>query len=193
MIGSQGYLTVWEVPRVPCVLANRKMFSKWINFQITHCKKFHCPLSKISFHYQTMIDQRLDFICTLQLSDRQNDWFARPSDSLTDSLSTMCASTRSLKFFTKQINFEIMDCKTVHCPLSKISLLSLTASWSEVSSLSPTIHLDFSWTLEMSDQLRDRFARPSECQSSSLSTTWHHPEAPSNLILSKWMNVQTNH
>ena len=31
-------------------------FSKLINVQIRHFKKFHCPLSKISLHYQTIID-----------------------------------------------------------------------------------------------------------------------------------------
>ena len=38
---------------------SQKFFSKWINFSIRHCKKFYCPLRKISVHYQTLIDQRL--------------------------------------------------------------------------------------------------------------------------------------
>ena len=40
--------------------------------------------------------------------------------------------------------------KNVHCLLSKISLHSVTASWSEASSLSPTVQLDFRWTLKCS-------------------------------------------
>ena len=62
MIGSQGQLTVWAVPRVKCVLAKNSFtehFWKWINFQITHCKEFHYPLSKISLHCQTVIYQSL--------------------------------------------------------------------------------------------------------------------------------------
>ena len=48
---------------------SRKNFGKWINFQIRDCKTFHCPLFKISLHYQTVIDQRLTvfhrlFSCT---------------------------------------------------------------------------------------------------------------------------------
>ena len=39
--------------------------------------------------------------------------------------------------------------KNVHCLLSKISLHSVTASWSEASSLSPTVQLDFRWTLNV--------------------------------------------
>ena len=66
--------------------------------------------------------------------------------------------------------------KNVYCPLTNITLHSLAASWSETSSLSPNVQLDFSWTLEMSDRENDRFARTSGSLSSSLSATWHHPE-----------------
>ena len=45
----------------------------------------------------------------------------------------------------------------------------------------------------MSDRQNDRFARPSESLSSSPGATWHHTEALSKLILSKWMNFQTSH
>ena len=65
MCGSQGHLTVWRVPSVPSVLDENsftEIFSKWINIQIRHCKKFHCPLSKISLHYQAVIEQRLTVI-----------------------------------------------------------------------------------------------------------------------------------
>ena len=62
MIGSQGYLIVLTVPWLPCVLAenlSQKILSKRINVQIRHCKNFDCVLSKISLHYQIVIDQRL--------------------------------------------------------------------------------------------------------------------------------------
>ena len=38
---------------------SQKIFCNWINFWIKHSKIFHCSLSKISLHYQTVIDQRL--------------------------------------------------------------------------------------------------------------------------------------
>ena len=89
------------------------------------------------------------------------------------------------EFLSKWINFEITHSKHVHCPLTKISLHSLAASWLESGSLSPTVqlhfskltlHMDFTWTLEMSDRQNDRFARTSDSLSSSLDATWHHPE-----------------
>ena len=79
-----------------------------------------------------------------------------------------------MKFVSNWINFKIRHWKNFHCRLSKISLHYLTASPSEDNSLSPTVQLDFSWTLEISDRQHDRFARPSECLSSFLSATWKH-------------------
>ena len=67
-IGSQDHLTVWGVPSVPCVLSKNSFtenFSKWINFRIRHCKKFYCPLIKVSLHYQTVIDQSLTILYQL--------------------------------------------------------------------------------------------------------------------------------
>ena len=78
-----------------------KIFSKWIIFQIRHCEKVHCPLSKASLHsliaFWPKASRRsstvqLDFSWTLEMSDRQNDWFARPSDSLKSSLATLYTS-----------------------------------------------------------------------------------------------------
>ena len=96
--------------------------------------------------------------------------------------------TPSPKFF-----FQIRHCKKVHCALSKFSLHSLTASWSKASRRSPTVQLDFRWTLEMFNQQNRRFARPSERLSISPSASLNHPEALSKLSLSKWTNFQTNH
>ena len=47
----------------------------------------------------------------------------------------------------------------------------VTARTSEANSLSRTVQLNCSWTLEMSDQHNNRFATPSECLSSYLSAT----------------------
>ena len=63
----------------------------------------------------------------------------------------------------------------------KISLLFQTVFESETRSLLPTVQLDFSWTLEMSDQQNDRLVRLSEGLSISPSATLHHPEALSKL------------
>ena len=41
---------------------SQKIFCNWRNVQIRHCKKVPCPLSKISLHYQSAIDQRLTVI-----------------------------------------------------------------------------------------------------------------------------------
>ena len=69
----------------------------------------------------------------------------------------------------------------IFCPLSKISVNDQT----QANSLSPSVQLNFSWSLEMSDRQNDRLARPSECLSSSPGATRHHPEPPLKVILSK--------
>ena len=69
---------------------SEKIFLKWINVQIRHCKKFHCPLSKISVYYQTVIDQRLTVFHKLfnVISDETSKCpITRPSDSLSSFLS----------------------------------------------------------------------------------------------------------
>ena len=83
------------------------------------------------------------------MSDQQNDRFARPSESLSSSPVATWHHPEALS-------------ELIHYFLSKFSLQSLTASWPKASRLSPTIQLDFSWTLQMSDRQKDGFARPSE-------------------------------
>ena len=104
MVGSQGHLTVWAVPRLQCVLTKKSFtedFSKLINFQITYCKKFHCLLSKYSQHCLTaywskasslLPTDQLDFSWTLEMSNWQNYRFVRSSDSVSSFLSTLCRS-----------------------------------------------------------------------------------------------------
>ena len=66
------------------------------NFEIRHWKILHSRLSKVTLHYETAPSSeatsvsptaQLDFSWTLQISDRQNDWFARPSQCLSSSVS----------------------------------------------------------------------------------------------------------
>ena len=179
------------------------MFSKSINFKIKYCKKCHCRLCKISRHYENVIDQRLIVFhylfswTTVRPSKCPINKMISSQGHLTVSafpwVPCVQAKNCMTKIFSKWIIFEIMHCKTFHCPLSKFSLHSLTASLPEASRLSPTVQLDISWTLEMSNRQNNWFTRPSESLSSSPGATWHHAEALSKLILSKWMEFQTNH
>ena len=62
-------------------------------------RNFTPAFNKISLAFQTglelearrlLLTVQLDFSWTLKMSDRQNDRFARPSDSLKSSVSTIC-------------------------------------------------------------------------------------------------------
>ena len=70
-----------------------------IQFPNQPLKKINCAFDKISLLLQTVLESearrflptvQLDFSLTLEMPDRQNDRFARPSDSLKSSLSTIC-------------------------------------------------------------------------------------------------------
>ena len=126
------------------------------------------------------------------MSDWQNDLLGCPSDNLSNSLTTMYTSSEFLhrKFFTNKFLNKLF--KKFHCDLSKINLHNQTVIDQQVKSPSPTVQLDFSWTLKMSDRWKDLLTRSSECLSSSLSGKWNHLEAPSKLIYSKLMNFQIN-
>ena len=75
---------------------------------------------------------------------------------------------RSCRAFFKGNSFEMNQflyqlLKKYGSAFDKISLLYQNVLKSDAKSLLPTAQLDFRWTLEMSDQQNDRFARPSEC------------------------------
>ena len=72
------------------------------------------------------------------------------------------------KAYFRKLYFQASNTKIFRCSSNKIWLNSQTVSWSQVSSCSPTIQLDFNWTLEMSNQRNDRFARSSGNLNSSL-------------------------
>ena len=69
------------------------------------------------------------------------------------------------------IQFPNQPLKKINCAFDKISLLLQTVLESEVRSFLPTVQLDFNWTLEMSDQQNDWFARTFHNLSSSLGAT----------------------
>ena len=94
---------------------------------------------------------QLDFRWTHEMSDRQNDRFTRPSESLSNSLNTMCSSWELSHriFFCQSINFKIKYCKKFHCHLTKISLHYQTVLDQRLTAF----HQVFSWTS----------ARPSKC------------------------------
>ena len=97
MIGSQGHLTIWRVPWVLCVQDKNSITENF--FQMNNFS--NCRLSKIRLHSPTAPwseasnlsrNVQLDFSWTHEMSDRRNDWFARGSDSLSNSRNTMCTS-----------------------------------------------------------------------------------------------------
>ena len=147
---------------------NRTNFIKWFNCQIQHCKEVNYTLSKISLLNQTVIKQRLTvfhqlFSWTLGMSDRQNDRFARPSDSLKSSEYHVY---QLQKIFPKLINAQIRQCKKFHRPFSKISLYYQTL----IDQRLKVFHQLFSSTLKLFHRRNDRFAKSFDSLKSSVST-----------------------
>ena len=60
----------------------------------------------------------------------------------------------------EMIQFPNQPLKMINRAFDKLSLLFQTVLEQEPSSVSPTVTLDFSWTLGMSDLQNDRFTRP---------------------------------
>ena len=108
------------------------MFRKWINFQISHCEKFHCRLSKITLHYQSVIDQRLKVFQNCSVGLQLDPWNIRSTkQSVRKAIwqseefpeyAVFKLRTLSFKIFSKWTNFQIRHCKKFHCLLRKISL-----------------------------------------------------------------------
>ena len=188
---------IWGSQHIPeCNITSTRGSFKANSFKMDELpnqplKKFNNNFDKISLLFQTVFESgvrsllptvHLDFSWTLEMSDRQNDQLARPFQSLSSSPVTTWHHLKTLS-------------RLIHCTLSKFILHSLTASasWPKASRLSPTVQLYFSWTLEMSNQQNDSFARSSEGLSISSSATLNHPEALSKLILLKWISFRSNH
>ena len=70
----------------------------------------------------------------------------------------------------EMIQFPNQPLKMINRAFDKLSLLFWTVLEQEPSSVSPTVTLDFSWTLGMSDLQNDRFTRPF--------TLWRVPWVP---------------
>ena len=83
----------------------------------------------------------------------------------------MTSSRGSFKANSFEINeFRNQPSKKINPAFHKINLLFQTVLKSEGGSLLPTVQLDFSWALEMSNRQNDRLARPSDSLSNSMST-----------------------
>ena len=122
MIGLQDLLKVWAVPWVVHVCHQQSapsktiiskaikqliLLTKWF-FQVNifgNPSKCHCSLNKRSLHLQTACwsqasnfspTLQLHFSWTLELSNRRNNLFTRPSDNVSNFLSTMCNQQRNL-------------------------------------------------------------------------------------------------
>ena len=132
---------------------------KWLKFQIRHCKNVHCSLSQISLHYQTVIGQ------TLTVFHQLFSWTSvGHSKCPIDKRSVQKAILQSQEYSEynmawsrssfKTNSFEMNEIWTKplkeNCTFGKICLLFQTVLESEATSLSPTVHLDFSWTLKIS-------------------------------------------
>ena len=144
--------------------------------------KISNDFDQISLVFQTVFESedrsfsqtvRLDFSWTLEMSDQQIDWFARPSWSLNSSpVATRhhpAARSRANSF--KVDEFSNQPLKKFNINFDKTNLPFQTVFESEARSLLPTVQLYFSWTLEMSYRQNDWFARSSEGQSISPSAT----------------------
>ena len=104
MIGSQGDVTVWGVAGVqhdiiPRLLRSSFFQNEWI-FKLT-IKKINPAFDKFKFTllFQTVLESearsslptcQLSFSWTLEMFNRQNNSFTRPSDSLRNSFNTIC-------------------------------------------------------------------------------------------------------
>ena len=85
----------------------------------------------------------MDFSCSLQMSDRQNDRFARPCDSLRSSLTSMCTSWELFhRIFLEMNKFWNYAFKKFQCHLSQISLRYQTV----IDQRLTVFHQLFSWT-----------------------------------------------
>ena len=102
MIGLQDHLNVCAVSQCN-MLSSRNSF-KVNSFEMIHLtnqplEKINCAFDKISLLLQTVFESearnflptfKLDLSWALKMSDQQNDWFARPCDTLKCSMGTIC-------------------------------------------------------------------------------------------------------
>ena len=102
MIRLQAHLRVRANFWMPCVLfenSSQNLFWMSLKFKMRHCKYFQCALSKISLHYQNVIDQRLTVFHQLfswtsvgpsKCPIDKMIGLGKPSESLTNFLNAKC-------------------------------------------------------------------------------------------------------
>ena len=142
-----------------------------------HYKKLYCPLCKYSLYYQTVIDKRQE-VCHQLFS-----WTSvGPSKFLIDKMIgsqghgtiqevLWVPCVQSKKSITKIFFFKFFSKLGIikKFVFFYVNLTSnLTISWSKASSLSPTVQLYVSWTLEIFHRQNHRFGRPPNSRNRSL-------------------------
>ena len=127
---------------------------------------------------------------TSKMSNRKNDWFARPFDSVSSYLSATChqQKTFSKKRFLKATNSQ----KRHYKKLQRAFIFKLLVD-ERPENFYKTVQLDFSWTLKMFNQKYNQFVRPSDSLDTFLSTTCRHQRSRSKTIFFKWTSFQTRH
>ena len=126
----------WEL------LPSQKFFWKSLKFKISHCKNFQCPLTKISLHYQTPIDQKLTVFHQL-FSETSVGPSKCPIDKMIDLQGHVEVWAISwIPCVLKSLKIKIRHCKNFQYPLSKISL-----HYQNIIDQRLTVfHHGFSWT-----------------------------------------------
>ena len=165
MIGSQDHMNVWAVPQ--CNMTSYRNSFKVNSFEMIQfpnqpLKKINCAFDKLSLLLQTVLESEArGFLALFSWTsvglsqcpiDKIIGWEGHLTVWKVTRVESVLTKNSINEFFLKEINLQVRHRKNVHCPLSCINLHSLTGSRSETSSVSPTVQLDFSWTLEMSYQ-----------------------------------------
>ena len=118
----------------------------------------HCCLSKISrfssirglqSFTNCSVGLQLDFqnVRLTKWSVRKDIWM---SEQFPEFNMTSCRNSFKVNSF-QMIQFPNQLLNKINCAFDKISLISQTVLKSETRSFLPTVQLDFSWTLEMSN------------------------------------------
>lgn len=127
MIGSQGYLTVWEVSWLQHDVSKRLFKSQfypygWIS-EPRNEKVFSGTLDKLACFFKLLFNMRLSSFPELfswtwfvpSKCDWQNDWFARLHDGLSSSLSATGHYQEALlkQIFSIWVNFQTRHWKRI--------------------------------------------------------------------------------
>ena len=111
MIGLQGHLIILPVPCGKYNIIQRLLQSFFFRNEWKFILLFQTNLESKARGFLPTI--QLDFTWTIEMSDRQNDRFASPSDGLSNSFSTMRKAENSFTERFLQVNKISLDYKTV--------------------------------------------------------------------------------